>query len=664
MQFHSKPLGADIAGKRDSAQLASNPAAAEMIGHLDECGVETIFDRLDSQQPQCGFGLRGLCCRMCQWGPCRITAKSPRGVCGRDMETIVTANLARAVAAGTSAQAIHAHEMILTLLAVSRGEIDLPLKGTDRLRDIGYGLNVAWSWSPLEEIAEKVAQIMLEDLGRLTDGDMRQLKAFAPKERRAVWEELGVLPRSASFEVMESLHRTTMGGCSDWHELFAQAMRTSLAYAYSGLVTSSVLSDILFGIPERHRAEVNLGILQADHVNVLVHGHSPVMLEKILAAIETPEIQALARQKGAAGIVVGGMCCTGHESLARHGVPTVSGASGQELVIGTGAVDAVVVDMQCVIPGMAAVAECFGTEIVTTCDSNRIAGATHVPFDPEHPETLDEDAMLVARIAVEAYAKRDRTKIHIPDHTTSVVSGFSRESVFAAFGGVRGMAEALREGRVRGVAAMVGCSTPKVAHETGHVTIARELIRQGVLVLASGCSAHALLNAGLCSLDAAADAAPGLRALCEEAGIPPVLVVGGCSDNTRIIQVFAGLAHEEREPLPAMPFVVSAPELSHEKTMGQMMAVLAHGLTTVVGLTPSLPIPAIGPTIDPADADAVNRNPIVDLFSGDGLYEMVGSRLIVEPDPAQAARRIVALIDEKRGVFEPDLAQDEALPAI
>jgi carbon-monoxide dehydrogenase catalytic subunit len=419
------------------------------------------------------------------------------------------------------------------------------------------------------------------------------------------------------------------------------------------------VSDILFGIPEPRTAEVNFGILKPDHVNVLVHGHSPVMLEKVLEAIASDEIQQLAREKGAAGIVVGGMCCTGHESLARHGIPTVTGVMGQELVVGTGAIDAVVVDMQCVVPGMSAVAECFRTEIVTTCKSNRIPGATHVPFDAEHPETLDADAMLVARIAVEAFAKRDRSRIHIPQHTTTVMSGFSREAVVKAFGGPRAMLDAIRSERIRGVVAMVGCSTPKIAYETGHVTIARELIRNGVLVLASGCSAHALLNAGLCSPDAARDAAPGLREVCEEAGIPPVLVMGGCADNTRILQVLAGLAHEDREPLSRMPFAVSGPELANEKTMGQMVAVLAHGLTTVVGLTPSLPIPPMGPTLDTVrDGSGADRNAMVDFFRDEGLPSMVGARLVVQPDPELAAAQIVAVLDGKRESLRWDRAEE------
>lgn len=628
-----------------------NPAAREMIDHLAEAGIETVSDRLASQQPQCTFGLRGVCCKMCQMGPCRISSKSPRGVCGRTMDIVVAANLLRGVAAGTSAQTMHAREMILTLKAVSEGRISLSVQGSDRLREVGNYLNVSQSWTSPDDVTRRVAEAMLDDLGRLTEGRMRAV-GFSPRDRKSAWESLGLTPRSAAYEVLESMHMTTMGACSDFDTMIRQALRTALAYAYTGLVASSVLSDILFGVPEIQEAEVNYGVLDADHVNILVHGHSPVMLEKILEKVATEELKQYAEDTGAAGIIVGGMCCTGHEALARHGVPTVAGATGQELIVGTGAVDAVVVDMQCVLPGMAAVAECFGTQIITTCGSNRIPGALHVPFDPEHPETLDEDAERIVKAAIDTFASRDRSSIHIPEHKTTVMTGFTRESVLSSFGSARQLVSALQDGRIRGVVAMVGCTTPKVAHESSHVTIARELIREGVLVLTSGCSAHALLNAGLCSKEAAENAAPGLREACEAAGVPPALVVGGCSDNTRIIQVFAMLAHYAQTDFPDMPFVVSGPEFANEKTMGQMMGVLAHGLTTVVGLTPGLPIPASSGRAPQGDDDAaVASKDLVEFFEGDGLHSIVGSRLLVRPEPLDAARTIVQTIDEKRAAL-------------
>lgn len=654
MSHDSKPLGARIADKNDSLRDAANPAAAEMIAHLDSQGIETVLDRLDAQGTQCSFGLRGLCCRMCQWGPCRISEKSPRGVCGRTIELVVMANLLRAAAAGASAQTMHAREMLLTLRAVGRGEISLSVQSTQRLRDVGNALNATMSWTPMEEVPELIAQALLDDLSRLTEGPMKSM-GFAPQERRRIWNKLDLSPRSAAFEIIEALHMTTLGGCSDPSVLFAQAVRTSLAQAYAALVSSSVLSDILFGIPEPVVAEVNYGILKPDHVNILVHGHSAVMLEKLLEKVASKEIQDLARDRGAAGIVVGGMCCTGHESLARHGIPTVTGAMGQELAIGTGAVDAVVVDMQCVLPGMQAVAECFGTDIVTTCRSNRIPGATHVEFDPEHPQTLDEDAMRVARLAVESFATRDHSKIHIPTQTTAVMAGFTRESVMSSFGSARKLNALMASGSIRGVVAMVGCSTPKIAYETGHVTIARELIANDVLVLTSGCSAHALMGAGLCSTDAAEMAGPGLRAACKEAGVPPVLAIGSCSDNTRVIQIFAQLAHNVAD-IPEMPFVLSGPELANEKTIGQLLAVLAHGVTCVVGLTPQLPISS---ACTEAEEDTA-MNPIEEFFSGEGLMSMLGARLHVQPNPQEAAQTILRVLNEKRqSLFEDGAGESE-----
>jgi carbon-monoxide dehydrogenase catalytic subunit len=637
---------------------AGNPAAAEMIAHLAETGVETLLDRLEAQSPQCRFGSTGVCCRMCQWGPCRITKKSPRGVCGRDLELVAVANLVRAVAGGCSAQMMHAREMAIALRAAARGEIALELPGTRRLREVAAGLNVGQSWTPVPELAELVASAILEDLGKIEEGATHGM-GFALRERRREWERLGVVPRSAAFEIAESLHMTTLGGCSDWRELFMQAVRTGLAHIYTALVPSSLLTDVIFGVPEPRTIDVNYGILQADHVNVLMHGHSPVMLEKVLDAIGSDEIQQLAREQGAAGIVVGGMCCTGHEALARRGVPTVTGSMGQELILGTGAVDAVVVDMQCVIPGMADVARCFGTQIITTYNSNRIPGAEHVPFDPEHPESLEEDAMRVARLAIEAYARRDRSHIHIPQHTTRVMTGFSHDSVMRTFGSSRLIAEKLETGELPGIVAMVGCTSPKSGVEVGHATIARELIGRGVLVLASGCAAHALVNAGLCSLEATALAAPGLREICEEAGVPPVLAMGSCADNTRIVQIFSAVANKAEIPLPEMPFAISGAEFANEKTMGQMLGALAHGLSVVVGQPPQLPLAtsdaaavcAGGCSGDDGGAEAGHETVLAAFLQGAGLRDLFGANVLVQPDPTRAGATIVAELDRKRAAL-------------
>jgi carbon-monoxide dehydrogenase catalytic subunit len=656
-----EPDGAPTPQSRtgDAAQAASNPAAAEMIEHLGALGVETVIDRYARQTPQCRHGLSGLCCRMCQWGPCRITEKSPRGVCGRTLELVAIANLLRAAAAGASAQLMHAREMAIALRAAGRDEIALDLASTRRLREVGAAMNVSQSWTPMPEVAELVSAAMLEDLGRLEEGMTRTL-GFAPRERRALWERLGIIPRSAAYEIAEALHMTTMGGCSDWEAMLLQALRVSLAHIYTSLVPSCLLSDVLFGIPEPHVTEVNYGVLRPGHVNILVHGHSPIMLEKVLEAVQSAEIQTLAHKLGAEGIVVGGMCCTGHEVLGRHGVPTVTGAMGQELVLGTGAVDAVIVDMQCALPGMIDVAACFGTQIITTCNSNRIPGALHVPFDPEHPDTLADDAMLVARSAVEAFGRRDRSKIHIPAHTTHAMTGFTYDTAIRALGSTRRVVERLETGELRGIVALVGCTSPRDGYEAAHVAIARTLIAQGVLVLASGCASHALLNSGLCSVEAAELAAPSLRALCEDADVPPVISMGACADNTRIIQVFAALALKAEIPLPEMPFIFAGPELANEKTVPQMLGAIAHGITTVVGRPPQLPLAANGCGEDLAPAPP-GAEVLVDFFQRSGLPELLGARLLVQPDPAEAAALILGELDAKCAALGWAEAAEEAI---
>lgn len=650
MKYPYHILNAEMPGREDVKQLTPNNASREMLEHLERQGVETFLDRFEAQQPMCGFGLRGLCCRMCQWGPCRIGPKAPRGICGRDMNMVIMSNIVRALVAGLAAHGRHAHEVYLTIIAVAEGRAQFPLKGEERVRELAEKFHIDTAGKDLQAVAGEIARYLLDDLGRLHDAPMHMLEAFAPEERKQVWRELGVLPRSGSYEIMETLHMTTLGGCSDWTALAAQELRSALAYAYSTLFGSSMATEILFGIPEPKMTRVNYGVMKEDHVNILVHGHSPVMVEKILEKIRSPEIQQLALEVGAKGIVVGGMCCTGDELLARYGIPTVTNIMGQELALGTGAVDAVVVDMQCVIPGMKIVADCFGTEIITTCNSNRIPGAVHIPFDPEHPETLEEDALRVARLAVEAFRKRDRSKIHIPQVTTEAMGGWSFEAILKVFGGREKLVQLLREGTIKGIATVVGCNTPKVPYEYNHVTIVEKLIEGGILVTTTGCCSHALLNAGLCAPAAAGRAGPGLKRICEELGIPPVLAVGGCVDNTRTLRLFMELAEEAGVPLKDMPFIFVGPEPGNEKTVGQGVTFLAHGISNVIGFPAPIPVPIPQPKEGARYADDLDRgsNDIADFFGGEGLYEKVGAKVFTEPYPKLAAQTVKMHIRRKR----------------
>ncbi|GAW93685.1 anaerobic carbon-monoxide dehydrogenase catalytic subunit [Calderihabitans maritimus] len=650
MKYLYPLLNAEMPGREDVLELTPNRASKEMLEHLAEQGVETFLDRFEAQQPQCGFGLRGLCCRMCQWGPCRISEKAPRGICGRDLNLVVMSNIVRALVAGLAAHGRHAHEVILTIIEAAEGRANFKLKGEQRVWELAEKFQLDTQGKDLSAVAKEVAFCLLEDLGRMTAGPMYMLEAYAPQERKQIWKRLGVLPRSASYEVMETLHMTTLGGCSDWTALAEQELRSALAYCYSTLFGSSMATEILFGIPKPKITQVNYGVLKEDHVNILVHGHSPVMVEKILEKINSPEIQELARTVGAKGIVVGGMCCTGDELLARYGIPTVTNIMGQELALGTGAVDAVVVDMQCVIPGLKIVADCFGTEVITTCNSNRIPGATHIPFDAENPANLDEDALKVARIAVESFAKRDRSKIRIPQVTTKAMAGWSYEAIKDVFGGTGEILRLLREGTIKGIVTVVGCNTPKVPYEYNHVTIVRKLIESGILVTTTGCCSHALLNAGLCAPEAAEYASSSLKELCQQLGIPPVLAVGGCVDNTRTLRLFIDLAEEAGVSLADMPFMFVGPEPGNEKTVGQGVSFLAHGVSNLVGFPAPIPVPVpkLKENAETHDDLDPGINDIVDFFGGEGLYEKVGAKVFTEPYPKLAAQTIRMHIRRKR----------------
>lgn len=637
-----------VPDKADHVALTPNPASSMMLQRLDALGVETLFDRFDQQHPQCGFGLTGRCCRMCQWGPCRVGPKAPRGICGKDENTLVAGNLLRSLAAGLAAYTRHAHEVVLAVDAAANGTPHLALRGEERVLDLAARLGVSVGTRSSADVARDVVAVLLEDLGRMHSRPLRMLEAFAPAERMEVWRALGVLPRSASYEIVEALHMTTLGGCSDWTALAEQHLRAALAYCYGPLFGSSLATEMLFGIPQPRTTTVNYGVLKPDHVNVLIHGHSPVMVGALLEKLRSPEIELLARDAGATGIVIGGLCCTGEELLARHGVPSVTNAGGQELVLGTGAVDAMVVDMQCVIPGTKILADCFGTQLITTCRSNRIPGALHVPFDPEKPETIDADALTIARAAVEAFARRDRSKMSIPDVRTTATAGWSYENVLERFGGSAHLVELLKSGRMKGIAAVVGCNNPKVPYERGHVTVAEGLVREDVLVLTTGCAAHALLNFGLCDQTAARSAGPGLSAICRDLDIPPALAMGGCMDNTRSLRLFIEISRAAGVPMKDLPLLFVCPEPGNEKAVGQGLAFLMHGVSTLIGFPFPVPLAAPDTATDPHASTSGCRDVAALLSGEEGLARLVGAKVFTETDPARAARIGTLHLETKR----------------
>ena len=302
----------------------------------------------------------------------------------------------------------------------------------------------------------------------------------------------------------------------------------------------------------------------------------------IVAAANDPEIIELAKSKGASGINLAGMCCTANEILMRHGVPLAGNFLQQELAIVTGAVDAMVVDVQCVMESLADVAQCFHTKIVTTSPKAKIPGALHIEFD-EH--NAMKSAKEVIKVAIENFPGRTEN-ITIPDEKTDLIAGFSHETINYLLGGLfrasyRPLNDNIINGRIRGVAGVVGCNNARVMHNEGHIAMVKELIKNDVLVLQTGCSAMASAMAGLMVPEAAAKyAGAGLASVCEAVGIPPVLHLGSCVDNSRILVAAAAMVKEGGlgDDVSDLPVAGAAPEWMSEKAISIGQYFVASGV--------------------------------------------------------------------------------------
>jgi len=451
----------------------------------------------------------------------------------------------------------------------------------------------------------------------------------APDQRRALWNRLQITPRGIDRENVEMLHRTHMGVDSDYANVLLHALRTSLSDGWGGSMIATELSDVLFGTPSPVMSEVNLATLKATHVNIALHGHNPLLSDVIVEAAADPELVALAREKGAEGINLVGLCCTGNELMMRRGVPMAGNHLMQELVMMTGALEAMVVDYQCIMPSVVDVAKCFHTQVITTADKAKIPGATHVSFDPGQGLAIGRE---IVRLGIEAFPNRVTARVNIPDSPVPMMAGFSVEAIIGALGGTpQPLVDAIASGAIRGAVGIVGCSNPKVPLDTSNVGLARRLIENDVLVIVTGCAAVANGKAGQMLPSSASMAGPGLRGVCEALGIPPVLHMGSCVDNTRILVLAAALAKHLGVDIHQLPLAGAAPEWYSEKAIAIGCYVVASGITTVLGVQP----PIFGSA------------KVVDLLAN-GLEGAVGAKFAVEPDPEKAAVLIRRHIEEKR----------------
>lgn len=617
--------------KDGSRTLTLPEDARRMVEVAREEGIPTVWDRLAAQEPQCGYCALGVSCRNCAMGPCRVDpfGEGPQqGVCGAGADLIVARNLGRTIAAGAASHSDHGRDILEVFEATAKGETTgYRIADEAKLRRLAEEWGIESGDRPVEEVARDLAAAMYDDYG-----SAKSALGFvdrAPDARRGLWERLGLTPRGIDREPVEMLHRTHMGVDSDYANVLLHGLRTGLADGWGGSMIATELSDVMFGTPTPTRSTVNLGTLKVDHVNIALHGHNPLLSDVIVQAAADPELVALAKEKGAAGINLVGLCCTGNELLMRRGVPMAGNHLMQELVIMTGALEAMVVDYQCIMPSVTDVAKCFHTRVISTSDKAKFPGATHVSFDPGRGLEVGRE---IIRMAVDAYPARNPARVRIPVEPVEMMAGFSVEAILGALGGTPApLVAAIADGRIRGAVGVVGCNNPKITQDYGHVTLTRRLIENDILVLVTGCAAVANGKAGQMVPEAATLAGPGLRSICEALGIPPVLHLGSCVDNTRILVLAAALAKHLGVDISQLPLAGAAPEWYSEKAVAIGAYVVASGITTVLGVQP----PIFG-------------SPNVVNLLANGLEGVVGAKFAVEPDPEKAAVLIRRHIEEKR----------------
>jgi carbon-monoxide dehydrogenase catalytic subunit len=614
-----------------------DPAAQVLLKVAGLKKLETSFERAEKLKP-CPIGHQGACCKMCHMGPCRLVGKEDEamGVCGASLPVVTARNFARMVAAGTAAHSDHARDLANTLLAVARGEAkDFQIKDVRKLNRVAGYLGINVEGKSVNEVAEKVALKFLEQFGQQR-GELAYLSR-APKKRQEIWKKLGIAPRAIDREVVEMMHRTTMGVDQEANNIMLGAMRAALADGWGGSMMGTDISDILFGTPKPVKTKASLDVFKEDQVNLVVHGHEPSFAEMLVVASEDPELNTYAKSKGAKGVNLVGMCCTANEILVRHGIPTAGGFLQQELGILTGMVEAMVVDVQCIMPAIGELSKKYHTKVVTTTPKGKMKDAIHIEYDEHHALDL---AKKVVRLAIDNFPNRKKEDVSAANvRPADVIAGFSDEYIEYMQGGMyrgsyRPLNDAIIAGRIRGVVGLAGCNNPRISQDSIHNFLTRELIKNDVLVVQTGCSAMASAKAGYMTPEMALEnAGPGLREVCEAIGIPPVLHMGSCVDNSRILTVASHIAEAGGlgDDIGGLPAVGIGPEWMSEKAIAIGTYFAASGVPIIFGAG------------SPVSASKTLKDIMENKW-----WDMVTAGFYFEEDPGKILELALQLIDTAR----------------
>ena len=617
-------------------------ATNSLLENGKKVGADSWQQRVKNQTPHCGFGEAGTCCRICSMGPCRITPKSPRGICGCDVHGIVGRNFLRFVAGGSATHSDHGREICHTLYESKEGGA-YQVKDPEKLIRIAKEWGVETEGKDIYDLAHEVAEMALLEYGK-PFGTQRFLKR-APEHTQKLWHDAGIEPRAIDREVSTALHMTHMGNSSLPEALIRQSLRSGLSDGWGGSMAGTEFSDVLFGTPKPVDTTANIGVMEKDQVNIIVHGHDPSLSEMVVYYANDPEMIALAKSVGAKGINVAGVCCTANEVAMRHGIPMAGNFLSQENVVLTGACEAIVVDVQCIFPALGPLSKCFHTKFITTSPICRMPDSEFIQFSAD---SAAENAKAIVKMAVENFKNRKSELVNIPNQVSKTRVGYSLEAIVKVLDGVantqvdqmgttKPLLECITSGVLRGAVAMVGCNNPKVRPDYAHIELMKKLLENDIILIVSGCSAQAAAKAGLMDPDMAKEyCGAGLKRVCELAGIPPVLHMGSCVDISRMMLLASELSKDSGVPISKLPVVGCAPEWMSEKAVSIGNYVVATGIDTFLGVDPYVK----------------GSSEVCELLTGEhGVKDWVEANYTVELDIDKLGDMMIERIEQKRAAL-------------
>ena len=614
-------------------------ATNSLLETANKVGADTWQQRVKNQTPHCGFGEAGTCCRICSMGPCRITPKAPRGICGCDVHGIVARNYLIFTAGGAATHSDHGREIMHTLHATKEGG-NYQVKDPEKLIRIAKEWGVETEGKDIYDLAHEMAEIGLLEYGK--PFGYQRFTERAPEHTQNLWKDAEILPRAIDREVSQSMHMTHMGCSSMAEALIRQALRAGLSDGWGGSMMGTEFSDVMFGTPRPIDTEANIGVMEKENVNIVVHGHDPSLSEMVVYYANDPEMIAYAKSMGAKGITVSGVCCTSNEVTMRHGIPMAGNYLNQENVVLTGACEAIVVDVQCIFPALGPLSKCFHTKFITTSPIARIPDSEFIQF---HAETADVSAKAIVKMAIENFPNRNKELVNIPNQKQKARVGYSVEAIKGVldtvansqldeFGTTKPLIECVHSGVLRGAVAMVGCNNPKVRPDTAHINLMKKMLENDIIVITTGCSAQAAAKAGLMDPEQAKEyCGAGLKRVCELAGIPPVLHMGSCVDISRMMILASDIAKDWGINISQVPVVGCAPEWMSEKAVSIGNYVVATGIETFLGVDPY----------------SKGSSEVTELLQGEnGVKEWVEAKFVVETDIEKLGDKMIECIEQKR----------------